>query len=209
MSIILWWSCLGCLRYNCSRVYLEECNPRDDPSASSREELPTKSNTLSSHGFANTLCYWAWFAHPIPGSPPLGLLVLASHCLFSEDSELWSHIVVHWDFLSPANLNSLQHVRDASAAPDVTSCCDSCTIDLLDVHVRVGCRLLWPLVRSWLSELLPRYHLETLWDHFFANPAKPFLVVAAAVAALKYVRHAGYLVCDGIAGYHVDVVKRF
>lgn len=145
------------------------------------EEKPVLTNQISLQGFVNDLCYWAWFRHPLPGTPPISMLILASHSLFVEDSELWCHIAIHWGFLSPAELVFIQRNREAQHGFEE----QSVTVDLADLHSRIGCRLIWPLIRSWLSELLPRHHLETLWDHFFANPEKPFLVVAAAIAALK------------------------
>lgn len=57
-------------------------------------------------------------------------------------------------------------------------------VSVEQVHARLGSRILWLLIRSWLSEVLPPHHLATLWDHFFANPMRPLMIPAAAIAFL-------------------------
>jgi hypothetical protein len=196
--MLIWWSYLGCLNFNGMSIIAQQENEDTEPSPIEEKDISPSSTITTSIGLEKgfhydvaetpmneSLCYWAWFAHPLPNTPQLGLMVLASHSFFSEDKHLWCYLVLRFQFLTQDCLSYLNSYDFQNSTTNYNSSKEGEHFDLISVHVHFGCRILWPLIRSWLSEVLPKYSLQTLWDHIFSNPEKPFLLISAAIAILQ------------------------
>lgn len=148
------------------------------------------------------LKYWGWLSCCDPSgfvSAPIGLSCFTSFLLMKEDLKLWQFIVSHWDILTPHEWYQLheQHQQaslypqkreqrhrknDRTAWYDEESTSIHTSVNSIEVHSRLGHRLLWPLIRSLMSEVLSDTQVQILWDHFFTSPMRPLLINAASVA---------------------------
>ncbi|XP_053992146.1 uncharacterized protein LOC128883623 isoform X2 [Hylaeus volcanicus] len=215
VTMLIWWSYMGCLNFNGMGIIAQTKNQNTQPSHIAQKDVSTSCSPTTPLGLEKdfpcdlpetpmneSLCYWAWFAHPLPNTPPLGLMVLASHSFFSEDKQLWCYLVLRFHFLTEDSLHYLNTYDSQISTIDCESVTTGNSFDLISVHVHFGCRILWPLIRSWLSEVLPKCSLQTLWDHLFSNPEKPFLLVSAAIAILQ-VSRATLLMLDNLTDYFI------
>lgn len=150
LSIILWWSFLGCRQFHLQQSTL-------DFSQSSVDD--------------DDFAYWNWIN--LDFHYPIELSCFNSFLLMKEDFELWEFIVLHWDIITLQECHQLKQGLSSASSYLVT-----------EFHYRLGHRVLWPLIRSFMSEVLSDMQLQVIWDHFFTSPLRTMLINASAVAFL-------------------------
>jgi len=116
--------------------------------------------TLCFEAVVSVLMNWARGWHDELPGPPLSELIRLDDLLASADPALHSHLRL---------VCQTPHTRSGGA-----------------VHLKV----LWPLLQSLLTEVLPKKHWLQLWDHLVAHWLEPELLHAAVVAFLKASRES-------------------
>lgn len=94
-----------------------------------------------------------------------------------EDNQLWAHILTNWGIITDQEIQSIVYTSNSSD--------DACPIDPIELHGRLGHRILWPLIRSFLSEVFDDLHIQMVFDHIFTSPTRPLLINAAVIAFLR------------------------
>lgn len=178
LAILLWWGYAGCRAFSCGPkgpVNLQEegfATPRSSGSFMSSSDDETLSSDFEATNIVqDDLAGWYWFDTPGGGSPP-HLVAFASFVLAREDPPLWAHIV---------KIAQIESGLRKKKEPVVGFLVEK-------IHLRFGHRIMWPLIRSLLSNALSDTRVRKLWDHFFARPTRTLLPVAAAVAFLITIR---------------------